>query len=69
MKRAGIVTAGRKILIEAFGTDFLDTIVADNGKVLVNEDYLKILILEANKKLKRNKEKIERFYLLLDKKH
>ena len=61
LKRAGIVTIGKRIMIEAFGTDRMDTIIAQNGNILVEEDYLKILIEEANLRHKRNLEKIKKF--------
>ena len=62
LKRAGIVTIGKRVMIEAFGTDRMDTIVALKGRVLVDDDYIKILIREANKRHDKNIEKIERLY-------
>jgi tRNA wybutosine-synthesizing protein 3 len=60
LKRAGISTIGRKIMIEAFGTERIDTIVAEKGKILVSDDYLNILVREANKKHSKNIERIKR---------
>ena len=40
----------------------MDTIIAKKGKLIVGDSYLKILIEEANKKMKRNKEKIDELY-------
>lgn len=62
LKRAGIITFGRKIMIEAFGTEKLETIVAEKGTVIVSDDYLKVLIREANKKHANNLKKIEKLY-------
>ena len=61
-KRSGIQSTRKKILVEIASTEILDTIIADKEKLLVNNNYLKILINEANKKLKRTKNKIKKFY-------
>lgn len=62
LKRVGIITFGKKIMIEAFGTEKLDTIVAEKGNVIVSDDYLRVLIREANKKHANNLKKIEKLY-------
>lgn len=61
LKRSGIISLKNKIMVEIIGTEVIDTIIADK-KLLVDETYLKILINEANKKMDRNKEKIDRLY-------
>lgn len=61
-KRAGIISLNKKIIIEIIGTGFIYTIIADKGKMLVSENYIKVLIKEANKKLMKNKRDIDRFY-------
>ena len=60
-KRTGIQSTKRKITIEIGSTEIIAAIIADKGRVLVGEDYLKKLVDEANKKLMRNKEKIKKF--------
>lgn len=64
-KRAGIIALNNKIIIEIIGTGFIDTIVADKGNMIVFEDYIKVLVKEANKKLNKNKKDINRFYNLI----
>lgn len=59
-KRTGIQSIKRNI-VEIASTEFIDTIIADKGKLLVDDSYLKILIKEANKKLDANKMKISKF--------
>lgn len=59
-KRSGIQSTRKKITIEIASTEILATIIADKGKLLINDDYLKVLIKEANKKLKRTRKKIKR---------
>ena len=59
-KHSGIIAFGNRIIVESYGTDFIDAIVAKNKKLLCDESYLKILLSAANKKLKSNLEKIKR---------
>ena len=63
-KRSGIQSTKRKITLEIASTEIIDTIIADKGSLLVTDDYLKILIKQANKKLKRNNDRIKKFYNL-----
>ncbi|MBW2981328.1 hypothetical protein KY343_00480 [Candidatus Woesearchaeota archaeon] len=60
-KRTGIQSTKNKIIIEIASTEILNTIIAKNKKLLVDNSYLKILIKEANKKLEQNNKKIKRF--------
>jgi tRNA wybutosine-synthesizing protein 3 len=64
-KRTGIIGIRNYITIEIIGTEMLDTIIARKGKLAISEEYLRILVLEANKKMKRNKIKIQKFTGLL----
>ncbi|MFC1768335.1 hypothetical protein ACFLZX_01100 [Nanoarchaeota archaeon] len=59
-KRSGIVSVGNKILVEISSTEKIETPIAKKGKIIVTDSYFKILIKEANKKLKRTKEKIKK---------
>jgi len=65
-KRSGIQSL-KKIMVEVASSDYIDTIIARNNKLLVDEDYIKVLVSEANKKLRRNKEKVNEFHRLLKK--
>ena len=38
----------------------MSTIIAKNSKLLVDDNYLRVLIQEANKRLKRNQKKIKK---------
>lgn len=64
-KHSGIMASGKRIMAEIRGTDFISAIISRNKKSIVNENYLKILIAEANKKLKRNLIKIKKFEKIL----
>ncbi|HLD88923.1 MAG TPA: tRNA wybutosine-synthesizing 3 family protein [Candidatus Nanoarchaeia archaeon] len=59
-KRAGITNTGKRIVLEIFSNERIDTIACKNGKKIIDGDYLKILMEEANKKLERNWENLEK---------
>jgi len=59
-KRSGINAVHNRIILELVSTENMDTPVIKDGKLLVNDEYLKILVKEANKKLKRTKEKTKK---------
>ncbi|MBI4149843.1 hypothetical protein HY488_00405 [Candidatus Woesearchaeota archaeon] len=61
LKRSGIISLRKKIMVELIDTQRLDLPVAREGKLLVPEDYLDYLLQEANKKLKETRKKIEKF--------
>ncbi len=58
-KRSGIQST-RKMIVEICSTEKIDTIIAEKGKLLVNDSYLNILVRETNKKFEKNKEKIKK---------
>lgn len=65
LKRAGIITTKNKILVELISTEHFDTIVAKNGKLLINDLFLKTLIEEANDKLEMNFRKLKKLEELI----
>lgn len=67
-KRSGmIVIRPWRYLLELESTERLETIIIYNGKILPDEDYLKILVEKANNRLQRTKEKLRRFFQNLKK--
>ena len=62
LKRAGIITFGKKIMIETFGTDKMDVPIVEKGKLLIDDNYLKILVKEANVMHEKNLSRIDRLY-------
>lgn len=58
-KRSGIISLGKRITLEIIGTDAMEAIIAEKGKLLVSEDYLRILIDEGNKRMERNRKKVK----------
>lgn len=57
-KRAGIISFGKTIVIEVIGTEKIEFPLIKKGKLLVDEDFLKIVIKKSNENLKRNWKKI-----------
>ena len=62
MKRAGIISLSKKIIIEVVGTEAMETVIAKGGKLLVDDCYLENLVKEGNRKLIRNRKKINELY-------
>ena len=58
LKRTGIINIGRRVVVEIIGTEFLEAPVAIQGKVVVSDEYLRILIKEANKRLEQNHKRL-----------
>jgi tRNA wybutosine-synthesizing protein 3 len=58
-KKSGIIASQNKIIAEIVSVEILSTPIAVDGKIIINEDYLKILVLETNKKLNITRKKIK----------
>lgn len=61
-KRTGIQSTKNKIIVEVNSSEVFETIIIRGKKLLVNDDYTKELVDEANIKLKSNLEKVKKFY-------
>jgi len=59
-RRSGIL-ARKKIIVEINDTEKIEAPVAMDGRALISDDYLKILVQLANEKQERTKEKIKSF--------
>jgi tRNA wybutosine-synthesizing protein 3 len=57
-KKSGIISSERRFIVEMNSTDRLEFPFIRKGKMLVDDNFLKIVVLEANKKLKRCWERI-----------
>ena len=64
----GIISIGKKkVIMEIISTERIDAIVGKNRKLLIGEDYFKVLIKEGNKKLEKTWEKIDKLLNNLNK--
>ncbi|MBU3907060.1 MAG: hypothetical protein KKA64_02295 [Nanoarchaeota archaeon] len=59
-KKSGIISSGKRFIVELNSTEKLEFPIADRGKELVDEKFLKMIVKEANRKLKKGWEKIRR---------
>jgi len=62
LKKAGIISAKEgKFTCEVTNTVYLSTVLAKDGKILVSEEYLSLLVEIANQKLENNFKKLDLF--------
>ncbi len=59
-KRAGIISAGETPVVEIISSEQMNLPIIVGGELIVSEEYLKLLISEANKKMQRNREKLRK---------
>jgi len=64
-KRAGIISLSRNVIIEIIGTDKIEFPLMKNGKILVNDEFLKLVLDKSNKNLKKGWDKIDQLVKLL----
>lgn len=60
-KRSGVLSVHNKIGIETIGNEKIEALISKNGKMLVSEEYIKISLDEANKRMLKNREKMKMF--------
>ncbi|MBW2972930.1 hypothetical protein KY346_00900 [Candidatus Woesearchaeota archaeon] len=60
-KRTGMISVNKRFVVEIISTENVSTILAKNGKIIVSDEYIASLVEECNKKLEKNKEKIDKF--------
>jgi len=59
-KRCGIITAGKRVVVELNATDRLEFPIINKGNILVDDNFLYLIVKESNKKLKLSWEKINK---------
>ncbi len=59
-KKSGIMASRRRFVCEMESTERIALPIADKGKILLSDSYLKLLITEANKRLVRTRQKIKK---------
>ncbi|MFH1249340.1 MAG: tRNA wybutosine-synthesizing 3 family protein [archaeon] len=64
-KKSGIIASNNRVIAELLSTEKIEMPIANNGRVLVSEEYLSLLVKEANNKLERTREKIKKLEKLL----
>ncbi|MFA5855756.1 MAG: hypothetical protein WC867_00210 [Candidatus Pacearchaeota archaeon] len=61
-KRSGVMTGGERFMVELHSTESMCLPIMDKKKSLVDDNYLKLIIEQANSKLDRVWEKIAKLY-------
>jgi len=67
-KRSGIISLGGnsgRFMVELNSTEKLEFPIIEKGKILADDNFLKIVINDSNKKLKKSWEKIEKLRKLI----
>ena len=59
--RCGIITTDRHFVIEILSTEKLEFPIIDKNKILVGDEFLKIIVKKANENLEKSWKKIEKF--------
>lgn len=59
-KKSGIMSTNKRFIVELHSTENMSFPIMDNRKILVDDEFLRIVIRQANEKLDRVWEKIER---------
>lgn len=65
MKRSGMISVNSRFIVEIIGTETLCTIVAKDGRQIISDDYLNVLVGECNKKMTSNAQKLALFDKLI----
>ena len=58
-KKSGIITVGKRYVVELNSTERLEFPIINKGKIIVDDAFLRILIKRVNEKLKNTWEKIK----------
>lgn len=60
LKHSGAISFSKRIIVEVIGNDWLDAPIATKEKLLLSEEALQLFLADANEKMKKNFERIER---------
>jgi tRNA wybutosine-synthesizing protein 3 len=60
LKRSGIISLGKNIIVEIISTEKLEFPLVKEGKLLVSDEFLKIVLEKANDNLKKGWGKIDK---------
>jgi len=60
LRRSGIIADSNNIIVEICSTERMDIPLSDDGKLVVDEDYIKMITIIANEKFLKGKEKLEK---------
>lgn len=58
-KKSGIIATGRRFVVELNSTEKLEFPIISKGKILVDDDFLKVIVKKSNENLKKSWKKID----------
>lgn len=64
-KRAGIIASGKRFICELLSTEKLEFPLMKKGRLLVDDEFLKIIVKKSNENLKKSWKKIEKLEKIL----
>ena len=64
-KNSGIIASQRRFVCQLRSTEHIEFLIISQGKLLVDDNFLKLLVKEANSKLKRAWDKINKLEKLV----
>jgi len=64
-KRSGIIASSKNIIVEIMGTEKLEFPIVHEGKIIVGEPFLQLVVKRSNENLKREWKKIEKLQELV----
>lgn len=53
-KKSGIIASNKRFIVECFSTEKLEFPIIKNGKILVDDNFLKLIVKKSNENLKRS---------------
>ncbi len=68
LKDSGIISTKKRFIVKIVGSDRVDSPIAKDGKLVVDETYLKIITDLCNEKLEKVHQRIDRLYKLIKEK-
>jgi tRNA wybutosine-synthesizing protein 3 len=63
-RRSALLSFKKRIVIEIMIPEKMDAPIAEKGKLIVDENYIKTLIKHGNLRLKKSREKLKKFELV-----
>ncbi len=64
-KRGGIISGGKRFVLELIGTEKLEFPIIREGKILVDDRFLRLIIKKSNENLKKSWKRIEKLNNIL----
>lgn len=64
-KKAGIISFGKRFVVEISSTEKLEFFIMNKREILVNDDFLRLIVDKSNNNLKKSWDKINKLYSLL----